>query len=84
MQEPPNVDRELLRLRAGQQHAKIQRMKKTRLTDPAAFLDQLALHDGDLAGRTAEADKSQLQPEPKRFRKTRMTERRRPGSLRRR
>jgi len=33
-------------------------MQETRLTDPFFLFHQLGVHDGDLAGGSAEADKS--------------------------
>jgi hypothetical protein len=39
-------------------------MQKTLFRYPAAPLDQLAVHDGDLPRGPAEADATQLQPEP--------------------
>jgi hypothetical protein len=68
VQQPPDVDGELLRLRAWQQHAKVQRVQKARLANPAALLYQLGLHDRDLPRGTAEADESELQPEAERLR----------------
>jgi hypothetical protein len=60
MEKPADINGQLLCLGAGQEHAEIKRVKKTRLADPASFLNQLALHDGDLPRRAAEADKSEL------------------------
>src|ERR1700730_4780558 len=60
VQEPANINRELLRFGAGKQHAKIERMKETRLADPLLFLDQLRLHDRDLAGGSAKRDESEF------------------------
>ena len=48
MEKPTDINGQLLCLGAGQEHAEIKRVKKTRLADPASFLNQLALHDGDL------------------------------------
>jgi uncharacterized protein (TIGR00645 family) len=44
-------------------------VEKTPLADPFLFLDQLRVHDRDLAGRSAEADESQLQPKTQGFAK---------------
>ena len=52
--QPADVDGELLRLGAGQQHAVVERVQEPLLADPAAPLDQLAVHDRDLACRPAE------------------------------
>jgi hypothetical protein len=37
-------------------------VEEVRLTDPAALLDELLVHDGDLPGGTAEADEAELEP----------------------
>ena len=42
-------------------------MEEAPLGDPAPPLDQLVVHDRDLAGRTAEADAAELEPEPERL-----------------
>jgi hypothetical protein len=67
MQQPPDVRRELLRFRTGQEHAVIQRVQKPRLADPASLLHQLRVHDRNLPGRPAEADQAELEPEAKRL-----------------
>ena len=51
VQEPPDVDRELLRLGTGQQHAVVQRVQEPAVRDPAPALDDLVVHDRDLPGR---------------------------------
>jgi hypothetical protein len=38
-------------------------MQEASVADPALLLDQLVMHNGDVSGRTAEADPSQLAPE---------------------
>ena len=38
-------------------------MQEAALGDPPPALDEFLMHDGDLSGRTAEADEAQLQPE---------------------
>src|SRR5262245_47247029 len=55
MHQPADIGRELLRLRARQQHAIIERMQEPLFRYPALLLDQNAMHDRDLAGGTAEA-----------------------------
>ena len=72
MEEPANIDRELLRFGSGQEHAEVERVEKTRLTDPAFLLDQLGLHDRDLPGRSAEANEPELEPEAEGFAESRM------------
>ena len=67
MHEPADVGGELGRFRSGQHHAVVERMQKALLADPAAALDQLAVHDGDLPGRPTEADEAELQPETEGF-----------------
>ena len=46
--------RELLRFGAGQQGAVIQRLQEAMLADPFLLFDDDAVHDRDLAGRSAE------------------------------
>ena len=41
-----------------QEHAIVERMQETLLTDPFFLFYQLGVHDRDLAGGSAEADKS--------------------------
>ena len=69
MHHPSDIGRELLRLGTRQYHAVIQRMQKTVFGYPPAPLDQLLMHDADLARRTTEADETQLEPIIKRFTK---------------
>jgi hypothetical protein len=64
VQPPPYVGGDLLRLGTGQEHAEVQRPQILLLGDPALLLDQLLVHDGDLAGGTAEVDEAELHPEP--------------------
>jgi hypothetical protein len=68
--QPADVGGELLRLRAGQQHAVVQRMQEALLADPAPLLHQFGVHDRDLPGRPAEADEAELEPEPEGLPKT--------------
>jgi hypothetical protein len=65
--QPADVDGELLRLGAGQEHAVVERVQEPFFGEPAAALDQLAVHDGDLARRAAETDEAELDPEAKRL-----------------
>jgi hypothetical protein len=44
----------------GEQHAKVECVEEPVVADPTAFLDQLAVHDRDLAGRSAETDEPEL------------------------
>src|SRR5205085_10878397 len=50
MQQPADIDRELVRFGARQQHAVVKRMQKPRFADPALPFNRDAGHDGDLAG----------------------------------
>ena len=59
----PDVDPKLLGFRSGKDHAMAQRMEEASVTDPPLLLDQLVMHSGNVSGRTAEADPSQLAPE---------------------
>src|SRR5215475_5781398 len=68
MHQPADVNGELLRLRTGQQHAVVERVQESLLTQPAPPLDQLTVHDRDLSRRAAEGDEPQLDPEAKRLR----------------
>ena len=53
VQKPSDINRKLDRFGTRQKHTIVQRVKKTRLADPFLFLDQLGLHDRDLASRPA-------------------------------
>ena len=55
--QPADVDRQLLGLGAGQQHAVVERVQKTPLADPAFLVDQDAVHDRDLPGGPAETQR---------------------------
>ena len=67
MHQPADVGGKLLRFGTGQQHAVVERVQKPLLGDPALLLDQDAMHDGDLAGRAAEAERRDAHPGPERF-----------------
>ena len=62
MQQPANIDRELLRFGAGQQHAVVQGMQKAPFRDPAPALDQLLMHDRNLSGWSTATDEPESQP----------------------
>ena len=64
VQQPPDVDCELLRLRSRQQHAVVQGVKKPGVSDPAYLLDQDSVHHRDLPRRAAEAQRRDLDPHP--------------------
>ena len=63
VEQPAEVGGELLRFRAGQQHAVVERVQETALGDPAPALDQFLVHQRDLAGWPAEPDAAELRPE---------------------
>ncbi len=65
--EPSDVGRELLRLGAGQDHAVVERVQEALLRDPALRIDEIVMHDRDLAGGSAETDEAELQPVAKRL-----------------
>jgi hypothetical protein len=62
VKQPADINGELLRLGAGQQHAIVECVEEPRLADPAFFIHQDAVHGGDLPGRAAETQ--QADPEP--------------------
>ena len=45
-------------------------MQEARVADPAALLDELAVHQGDLAGWAAEAEPADSHPHARGFRQT--------------
>jgi hypothetical protein len=57
MQEPADIDCELLCFRAWKQHAEVERMEETLLPDPLFLVDQDAVHHRDLPGRAAKAQR---------------------------
>jgi hypothetical protein len=67
MQQPADVHRQLLRLRARQQHAVVERVQEARLADPAPLLDQFAMHQRDLPRRPAEAQPADPPPQAQGF-----------------
>src|SRR6266853_1804154 len=69
VQKPADVNGELLRFRARKQHAKVQRVQKPGIVDPAFLFDQLGVHHCDLTARSAKGNKAKLHPEPKRLAK---------------
>ncbi len=75
VQQPPHVDRELVGLGPGEQHREVQRVEEARLADPPAPLDELGVHERDLAGRAPEVHEPQPHPEPQRLRERHRGER---------
>jgi hypothetical protein len=67
MQQPAEIDGELLRLRARQQHAVVERVQKARLVDPALLVDDDPVHQRDLPGGSTKAHQADLQPRPESF-----------------
>ena len=67
MQQPAEIDGELLSLRSRQQHAVVQRVQKAWLVDPSLFVDDDPVHQRDLSGGPAKAEHADLQPSPERF-----------------
>jgi hypothetical protein len=67
VEQPADVDGELLCLGAGQQHAVVQGVQESLLADPALLVDEHPLHDGDLSGRPAEGLQRDGKPRPHRF-----------------
>ena len=64
MKKPADIDGELLCFRPRKEHAEVQSMQKSVLTDPLLFLDKDAMHQRDLTGRSAEGKKSDPSPYP--------------------
>ncbi len=67
VEQPADVGGELLRLRAGQEHAVVEGVQEPVLGNPAPALHELLMHDGNLPRGPPEADEAKLQPEGKRF-----------------
>ena len=62
VEQPADVSRELLRFGTGQQHAIAQCVQETLFADPAFFIDENAVHDGDLPGRAAKRQQADAHP----------------------
>jgi hypothetical protein len=67
MQLPARVGRKLHRLGSGQQHAEIERMQEGRLVEPFLFVDQNAVHQGDMPCRSAERQQADPAERARRF-----------------
>src|SRR3954453_4443552 len=63
----PIIDRQLMGFRPRQQHAIAQRMQEPVLADPFLLVDDDPVHDRNLAGWAAEAERGHAQPDPKGF-----------------
>ena len=66
VQEPADVDGQLLRLGPGKEHAVVEGVQEPPFPDPAQLVDQRAVHDRDLAGRAAERLERNPEPCPQR------------------
>src|SRR5439155_25064482 len=75
VQQPTDVDRKLVGLRPRQQHAKIQSMEESRLTDPFLLLYEFSVQQCNLSRRSTETYKTELKPEPACLRETRVPNR---------
>src|SRR3546814_3977176 len=62
VEQPADIGGELLRLGAGKQHAIVERVEESFLTNPAFFVDQDAVHHRDLPGGAAEAQRCDPRP----------------------
>ena len=61
--QPADVGGKLLCFGAWQHHAGVQCMQEAALRNPVSPFDEFLVHDRDLAGRAAEADEAEFQPE---------------------
>jgi len=64
MQPPARPGRQLLRFRAGEQVAEIERVEEIFFSDPFAFVHQFAVHQRDLPGRPAKAEEADAGKHP--------------------
>jgi len=67
MEQPPDVDGQLVRFRTRQQHAVVEGMEESGLANPSLLLDEDAMHDRDLPCRATKAQQRNAYPYPKRF-----------------
>ena len=67
MHQPADIDRQLMRFGAGQQHAIAEGMQEPVLADPFLLVDDDPVHDRDLSRRPAKTERSNTQPDPERF-----------------
>jgi hypothetical protein len=67
-QQPARIGCQLHGFRPRKQHAEIERMQEPRLVEPAAFLDQLPVHQRNLPCWTAEGKKPDAAEDAKQFR----------------
>ncbi|RCW82367.1 hypothetical protein C7476_108182 [Phyllobacterium bourgognense] len=69
LQQPANINGQLLGLRSRQQRAVVECMQEARFTDPAFLFDDNPVHHGNLASRTAETQGGNPRPNPHGFTK---------------
>src|SRR5262249_18909870 len=62
--QPADVSGKLLRLGSREQHAVVERVQESLLRYPALFLDEDAVHDSNLPGRSTKAQRRNPQPRP--------------------
>lgn len=62
VEQPADVDGELLRLGTRKQHAEVQGVKELLLGDPSALLDEIAMHHRDLTRRAPEVHEAKESP----------------------
>src|SRR5262245_23382678 len=67
MPYPADVSREQLRLGSGQRQAVVQGIEKSVSGDPAPFLDEDAVHGGELHGGASEAQQGNARPNAQRL-----------------
>ena len=67
VQAPADICGELHGLGPRQQHAETERAQEPRLRQPALFLHDDPMHEGDLGGRPAEGEQADARPDPKRL-----------------
>jgi hypothetical protein len=71
MQQPADVDRELLCFRTGKNHAIIEGVQKAAFPYPPFFFNQISVHDRNLGHGTSKAVKGHFDPDPESFSKGR-------------
>lgn len=62
VEQPADVDRELLCLGPRQEHAVVEGVEEPLVADPALLIDERVVHDRDLARRPTEVDEAELGP----------------------
>jgi hypothetical protein len=67
MQQPPNIGGQLLGFRPRKEHAVIERMQEAGLIQPLLFIDNNAVHQGNLTRGPAKTYKANPNPNSKCF-----------------